>query len=131
MNDSDCAADVRAMEERRRVAMLAADTHALRDLLDEGLIYVHSTGGRDTRASYLQKLDDGVMRYESLALDVSEVQARERFALLRGAMSAQVKTANGTIAVASHYEAIWMQAGGAWRLAAFQSFLRDKASGSV
>lgn len=120
MNDTDRTSRVRAMEERRRVAMLAADTDALRDILDEGLVYVHSTGARDCRASYLDKLEDGVVRYEALSLDVTEIQSHERFALLRGKMDARINTPDGMLAVSTCYEVVWMRSGEAWRVVAFQ-----------
>ncbi|RKP53367.1 nuclear transport factor 2 family protein [Pararobbsia silviterrae] len=123
MTDRDFAADIRALEERRRIAMLAADTATLRTLFDASLVYLHSTGLRDTRESYLDKLEDGTMRYEALAFDVTELIARERFALLRAKMSATITTPKGTFDVASDYEAVWMHSDGTWRAIAIQGFV--------
>lgn len=132
MSDTPRVAEaLRALEERRRLAMLAADTAALRDILDEGLVYVHSTGTRDSRASYLGKLDDGAVRYEELSTEVVEIAVRERFALLRGTMTARVRTPDRTLVVASHYEVVWMRAAQAWRVVAFQGFPPDTASRST
>ncbi|MBN3857443.1 nuclear transport factor 2 family protein [Paraburkholderia sp. Ac-20340] len=114
---------IRALEEQRRLAMLAADTEALEAIFDESLIYIHSTGARDTRASYLAKLTGGAMRYESVSLDVSDILVRERFALLSGAMAASVQTANGTLSILSRYEASWIRSADGWRIAAMQSFI--------
>lgn len=126
MTDRESAALIRALEEQRCVAMLVADTQMLEALFDEGLLYIHSTGGRDSRASYLAKLSSGAMRYETLTLDVSEVVVRERFALLSGAMAATVRIASGkpaVLAIASRYEAVWVLSPDGWRMAAIQSFV--------
>jgi hypothetical protein len=55
-----------AAEEARRQAMLGADTRALAAMCAETLVYVHSSGVIDSRESYLQKLDGGALRYETL-----------------------------------------------------------------
>lgn len=129
MSDTRRVAEaLRALEERRRLAMLAVDTAALRDILDEGLVYIHSTGARDSRSSYLDKLDEGAVRYEELSTEVVEIAVRERFALLRGIMTARVRTPDRTLAVASHYEVVWMRTAEAWRVVAFQGFLPDTAN---
>ncbi|WP_167061949.1 nuclear transport factor 2 family protein [Burkholderia sp. Ax-1719] len=126
MTDQENVALIRALEEQRRVAMLAADTLALEALFDEGLVYVHSTGGRDSRASYLAKLSSGAMRYEAVTLDVSDIAVRERFALLGGAMAATVRISGAkpaTLAIASRYESVWMLSADGWRMVAIQSFV--------
>jgi hypothetical protein len=126
MTNQESATLIRALEEERRVAMLAADTQALEALFDEGLLYLHSTGSRDSRASYLAKLSSGAMRYETVTLDVSDVVVRERFALLSGAMVASVRVAGDkpqVLEIASRYEAVWMLSADGWRMAAIQSFV--------
>jgi hypothetical protein len=128
MTDETCAATLRALEARRRDAMLAADTAALNELFDESLAYVHSTGARDSRASFLGKLASKLLCYETLALDVATITASERFALVSGAMKASIATPNGLLAVASQYEAVWMRTGDMWRVIAIQGFVPAAAN---
>ncbi|HZZ06764.1 nuclear transport factor 2 family protein [Paraburkholderia sp.] len=122
MIHSEDANIIRQLEEARCAAMLAGDIAALGELLDEGLVYIHSTGARDNRESYLDKLVSGAMRYEAVRFHVSEIQTRERLALVCGSIEASVRTANGTIEVASQYEAVWMEMNGTWRLTVIQGF---------
>ncbi len=122
MSEKNITSMIRELEERRRKAMLLADTKTLEALFDEALIYIHSTGTRDTRATYLAKLESGAMRYETITLEVTEITIRERFAILAGRMTATVRTANGKIAIASRYEAIWHQSADSWRVMAIQGF---------
>ena len=52
--------DLIAERDRARIAaLLAKDTTALDDLLDDELVYVHSTGVADTKTSYLEGLVTG------------------------------------------------------------------------
>lgn len=129
MTRSEDANIIRKLEEARRAAMLAGDTAALGDLFDENLVYIHSTGARDNRESYLDKLASGAMRYEAVKLHVSEIQTRERLALVCGAIEASVRTASGTIAAASQYEAVWMRTDGRWRLSVIQGFHSEAGAG--
>lgn len=126
MTNQESAERVRALEEQRRLAMLAADIPVLEALFDEALVYIHSTGGRDSRASYLEKLASGAMRYETVTLDVSDVVVRDRFALLSGRMTASVRVASGApglLAIASRYESVWMRSAESWRVVAMHSFI--------
>ena len=60
-------------EEQRRQAMLGGDIAALEALLSDGLVYVHSTGGRDTKTTYLNKLASGSLKYLSLSFEDLQV----------------------------------------------------------
>ncbi|MBC8741115.1 nuclear transport factor 2 family protein [Paraburkholderia sp. UCT31] len=129
MNHGEDADIIRQLEEARCAAMLAGDAATLRDLFEEGLVYIHSTGARDSRESYLDKLTSGAMRYEAVKFDLSEIQTGERFALVCGSMTASVRIASGTIAVASQYEAVWMRTNGTWRLGVIQGFHSEAGAG--
>jgi hypothetical protein len=122
MTDVDCVATIRALEALRRIAMRTADTEALRELFDECLVYIHSTGARHSLVSFLDKLAHGAISYGTLTLGAVEIQARERFALLCGMMEGTIHTTVGTLAVANHYEAAWMKCAGSWPVAAIQGF---------
>jgi hypothetical protein len=58
--------EVRAAERLRFNAMLAKDIQILTDLLDEKLIYVHSTGRCMTKAEYLAHVRDAGFDYLSI-----------------------------------------------------------------
>lgn len=59
-------AAVNACETRRYQAVLAGDTQALSDLLDESLVYTHSTGTIDSKASYLAAIAAGTLLYRRI-----------------------------------------------------------------
>lgn len=113
---------IAALEECRRQAMLQADVDVLHGLLDESLVYVHSTGARDNRASYLDKLRQAQVRYEKLEFSLDKVQSTDRFAWVSGKMDARIRITDQILAVQSRYEAIWMNIKAKWVLLALQSY---------
>jgi Domain of unknown function (DUF4440) len=81
---------VRRWEQRRCEAMLAGDVPTLKDLLSEQAVYVHSTSARDSRASYLQKISSGALRYLQLSFFDLDIQISEGVVLVTGCMAATV-----------------------------------------
>lgn len=111
-------------EQLRCDAMIAGDTAALEALLSEDIMYVHSTGARDTRDSYLQKIRDGVLRYKSLELSDLQAQVLPGAAMVTGRMRATVCMGGQDKQVSSVFLTVWVlessDSGNAWRLRAHQ-----------
>lgn len=113
--------EVLAQEERRRQALLAGDWEAVAALLSEALVYVHSTGARDDRASCLHKLREGQIRYRQLVFEGLSVGGGPDIALLHGQMRAEVLKPEGVKAISSLYLAVWArEVDGVLRLVAYQ-----------
>ncbi len=108
------------LEQRRRDAMLAGDAAALRELISEQVIYVHSSATRDTRDSYLKKINTGALRYLHLVLSDMQVQMVEGAALVTGRMQATVSRDGKEIPVRSAFLTVWVPEHGVWRLRAHQ-----------
>ena len=95
-------------EEQRRQAMLSGDIAALEALLSEGLVYVHSTGGRDTKTSYLDKMASGSLKYLPLSVEDLQVHAAGPGEMVTGRMSAEVIIGGQSKAVRSLFLTVWM-----------------------
>lgn len=116
-------------DDQRRVAMLAADTPRLARLMSEAMVYVHSSGASDDRASYLDKLACGLLRYEAVAFTEKRIQLLGDVGLVHARMDAMVLRNGKRQAVASRTLAVWLHADGEWRLQALQaSPAADQAS---
>ena len=100
-------------EEQRRQAMLGGDIAALEALLSEGLVYVHSTGGRDTKTTYLDKLASGNLKYLSLSFEDLQVHGAGPVHVVTGRMSAEVSIGGQSKAVRSLFLTVWMPEPGA------------------
>ena len=100
-------------EEQRRQAMLSGDIATLEALLSEGLVYVHSTGGRDTKTSYLDKMASGSLKYLTLSFEDLQVHAAGPGEMVTGRMSAEVIIGGQSKAVLSLFLTVWMPVLGA------------------
>lgn len=109
------------LERERAQAMRDNDQAALSRMLADDLVYVHSSGGADSKRSYLAHLAQGTIRYLSLSLsDVALVRAQPDLVVLTGRMSAQVVRGERQVVVNSVYLAVWTHGVDGWQLVAFQ-----------
>jgi hypothetical protein len=110
------------LEAARRKAMLASDLEALRGLLDEDLYYGHSTGGADTRESYLAKISGGANVYEKLDIAVDRVvELADGAAMAIGTMEATVRLIDRTVDVRNSFITVWRRIHGRWQMAGHQT----------
>ena len=115
------AAGVRAAEEARRLAMLAGDTVKLASLFSDALVYVHSTGVKDSKQSYLQLLSGGTLRYETLEFLALEVKLLGSVGVVTAIMKANVLRGEVRRQVASSYLAVWENTASGWQLQMVQA----------
>lgn len=119
----DPLAQARALESGRAAALLAGDSAALQALLSPALVYVHSSGLRDSRSSLLARLDSGQLRYQDLSLDDLQCQAHDSALIVTGRMRAGVLKAGQALRVDSLFMTVWLPLsnappGAAWQLVA-------------
>jgi hypothetical protein len=118
----DGTAAVKAVELQRFEFMVQGDTTLLERLLAEDLTYVHSTGVVDTKASFLQSLASGKLRY--LALTPSEIAVRllgTAAAVVTGRADIKVVANGKEISFPARFTSVYAKHHGRWLLAAWQS----------
>ena len=116
--------EILSLEHRRLAAMVGADLPALRELLDDRLIYVHSNGGMDTKESLLGAL--GGKRLDYLAIEPGELSVRIAGpdgdkAEVRGPARLRVAGPRGELTLDLSYVATWERGPGGWRLIGYES----------
>lgn len=110
-----------AAEEARRQAMLANDAAALGALLSDALIYTHSSGGKDSRQSYLQKLISGALHYERVGFEQPTARVIGTVGLVMATMRASISSHTGIRReVNSNYLAVWEHGASGWMLQLIQ-----------
>ena len=112
--------EILALEEARRNAMLQSDVPTLNRLVMDGMLYTHSSGGKDTKASWLAKLSAGSLRYENLVFSDLNVTVVNDAALLTGRMTATAVHSGQARRVDSLYLAVWVKLPAGWQLVAVQ-----------
>ena len=115
------ARGIEALEARRYAAMTGHDLATLAELLHDELIYTHSSGVVDTKASYLEALGSGRLRYRSAACSDITVRLLGTSALVAGRSAIEV-VVNGTQkSLTLRFLAVWTETAAGWRFIAWQS----------
>jgi hypothetical protein len=112
---------VRALEEQRYRAMIAADIAALGRLLDDALTYTHSSGVIDTKASYLAGIRDKVWEYKNISRENERVVVRGTAALVFCRLRIDLLVRGTPRRVESNALAVWAGDGQDCRLLAVHS----------
>lgn len=101
---------VKNAEAARAAALAANDAKALDACLAERLVFVHSSGTLDNKASLLEKIEQGRIVYHAVNLQPTLVQslADDAWALW-GRMDAQIVVAGAMRQVSSSYVTVWVQ----------------------
>ena len=115
-------AALRTADDARVAATLAGDTTALAPLLSESLHYSHSSGKLDSKASLLEALKTGTIRYSRLDYETREFkEAAPGLALMTGRVRVQIGTAEAPVQMVLAFLAVWRLEEGQWRFMAWQS----------
>ena len=110
---------VLSAEDRRYRAMVAADLSTLDELCADELSYTHSSGVRDTKATYLAKVHSGYYVYRRIDHPVDRVEVVGDTAIVVGRMTADVDVQGVPKTIDNLALAVWTRASGAWRLLAY------------
>ena len=112
---------VRQLEDARYAAMVSKDIATLERLLDDKLIYMHSTGVADTKSSYIDGLRTGVWDYQAIDRTDLRYQADGDVVLVFGKLAIQMITRGTFKAFETRALAVWVRKTDGWRLLAVQS----------
>jgi hypothetical protein len=112
-------------EEARRQALLAGDLQRLSALLSPELVYIHSSGGQDSKTSYLEHMRTGSLKYLSMSFDELKAHPASYCCMVTGRMSAEVIRHGQPMSIRSLFMTVWAPAAGTiaqpvWQLQAYQ-----------
>lgn len=124
MNDrtQPTAADIRRLEDERYQAMQTGDAAALERLLDDGLVYTHSSGGADSKQSYVAGVRSRLWEYKSIARSEETIVVRPGLALVFNRLRIDIHVNGTPKRLDNRALAVWApDAAGNWRLLALHS----------
>lgn len=113
--------DILQIEKRRAKAMVAADTATLDEIMHEELTYMHSTGGADTKASYIEGVGSGAFDYKKVDADDRTIKIHGDIAMVFYHMKADVVIRGNPRFLDNRVLSVYVREGGAWKLLAVQS----------
>jgi hypothetical protein len=115
-------ADLLEFESERWKAILARDVSKLDGMLSEDLCYTHTTGLRDTKASYLDSIPRGVVRDIRRTNETATII--DCIGVIQGDARLSVTRPNGEQTLEISYTAVWAHV--SQKLLAWHSSIRTR-----
>lgn len=108
-------------DRRRFQAMIKLDEAGLNELLADDLVYMHSTGAFDSKASLISGLLNKKFAFKSAEHLQANVRAYGDMAVLNGRVQMVVHAGGTDHNVSSAFTTIWHRRNEKWRLIHWQS----------
>ncbi|MFN0089343.1 MAG: nuclear transport factor 2 family protein [Acidimicrobiales bacterium] len=118
---ADAAEQVAALEAERFQAMIDKNVKRLGELLADDLVYTHSNASIDTKDSYLEAIASGKFDYRAAERSEEAVRVYGDTALVTGRAALTLGVAPKARSLDLRYLDVWVRAGEAWRMVAWQS----------
>jgi ketosteroid isomerase-like protein len=113
--------EILGLEDRRYAAMTSGDFTTLESLVHEDLVYGHSSGKMDTRASWLESMRSGATLYRSARCAGQKVRLYGDTALVTGRVDFEVEVAGHARTLRLNVLAVWIRTPQGWKFAGWQS----------
>jgi hypothetical protein len=101
------AAEALAAEDARYAAQMGDDFGALQKLLAEDLVYIHSSAVVDNKASYIESMKSGTVKYRVMRRSDVTVRTFGCVAILSGLGNFDVTVKGQDMAVEIRFHSIW------------------------
>jgi ketosteroid isomerase-like protein len=113
--------EILALEDRRLAAMIAQDFGALEPLVHEQLLYTHSSGLTDTKASWLESMKAGRVKYKSASCSERKVRVFGDVALVNGKARIEAENNGEPRTLKLLFLNAWTRTPQGWKFVAWQS----------
>lgn len=110
-----------ALEKQRFAAMMSRDTAFLHRVLATDLLYSHTTGNVDTKASFIRSIGSGTLQYQQMELEDVASRTYKNTVVLNGRMTIKVLYNGQVLEMKIKYLDVYRKAGKDWQLVAWQS----------
>ena len=118
---ADLKQTIRELEDRRYRAMCEGDAAALEKLLADTLVYTHSYGGSDSKASYLAGIRAKKWQYRKIERPKEDIQVHGDCAVVTGHVRIELLSEGKPKSLNSAYTNVWVKRAGGWQMVAWQS----------
>lgn len=110
-----------AAEAARYRAQEANDFAALERLLADDLVYIHSSTSTDTKASYIESLRSGTVRYHRMTMGDVSVRCYGPLAVIAGRTTFRVTARGQDMTLDLLFHALWAQRPGGPQFVSWQA----------
>jgi ketosteroid isomerase-like protein len=109
------------LEQQWEDALTHSDTVALEQLYDDTLVYTHSSGKVDTKASYIRTIKSGATKYESMTRDDIKVNVYQNCAVVTCHWDVHISSQGNKVSLNARYTHVYVQQPDGWKLVAHES----------
>lgn len=114
-------ADLRDAQARRFRAMTEGNWETLASLLADDLVYTHTTGAVDSKATFLDHQTSGVLRYEAVEPKDPLARTYGDVGVITGTARMRVRIRGDHRAFRIRFTDVYARDEGGWKLVAWQS----------
>jgi ketosteroid isomerase-like protein len=119
---TDLKATIRGLEDRRFKAMCDADAAALQELLADTLVYTHSYGGADSKASYMDGIRSKKWQYKKIERPKENIDVYgDACVVVHGQVRIELMADGKPKVLNSAYTDVWVKGPKGWQMVAWQS----------
>jgi ketosteroid isomerase-like protein len=118
---ADSRETLRLLESRRYRAMCEGDAQTLEQLLADALVYTHSYGGADTKASYLDGIRSKKWVYRNIERPIEDIQLHGDCAVVTGQVKIELLSEGKPKTLNSRFTNVWVKGAKGWQMVAWQS----------
>jgi len=118
---ADSKDTIRLLESRRYTAMCEADAKTLEELLADSLVYTHSYGGADSKASYLDGIRSKKWIYRAVERPIEDIQVHGDCAVVTGQVRIELLSSGQPKKLNSRFTNVWVKGRQGWQMVAWQS----------
>jgi ketosteroid isomerase-like protein len=118
---ADSKDTIRLLESRRYTAMCEADAKTLEELLADSLVYTHSYGGADSKASYLDGIRSKKWQYRAVERPIEDIQVHGDCAVVTGQVRIELLSSGQPKKLNSRFTNVWVKGRQGWQMVAWQS----------
>jgi ketosteroid isomerase-like protein len=101
--------------------MCEADAKTLEELLADSLVYTHSYGGADSKASYLDGIRSKKWQYRAVERPIEDIQVHGDCAVVTGQVRIELLSDGKPKKLNSRFTNVWVKGGQGWQMVAWQS----------
>jgi ketosteroid isomerase-like protein len=119
--------EILKLEDQRFAAMLARDFAALEKMVHGELLYTHSSGVTDTKASWLESMKSAKVKSKSASCSARQVRFFGDVALVRGKAAIEAEIGGQPRSLRLLFLNAWVRTAQGWKFAAWQSCPQPQA----
>jgi hypothetical protein len=119
---TDIKGTIKQLEDRRYKAMCDADAATLDQLLGDTLVYTHSYGGADTKASYMDGIRSKKWQYRKIERPKEHIEVYgEGTVVVSGQVRIELVADGKPKTLNSAFTNVWIKGARGWQMVAWQS----------